>query len=879
MSNAIPRTAADIFHASLQLHEHERSVFIARCCGNNLKLLKEVKSLLAADAKAEGFLESPLCSLIARSLTPTPDPLIGQSIGQYKIEGIIGSGGMGTVYSAIQAKPHRQVAVKVLRAGTAATSTVRRFVHEAEFLSRLHHPAIAHVIEAGWHGGQTGFPYFVMEYISGSRSITKFVKDTDCSTAQRLELLIQVCEAVHHGHQHGIIHRDLKPGNILINDTGEPKIIDFGVAKATDPEVAITTICTDAGRLLGTLRYMSPEQCEGHSRGIDIRCDIYSLGVVLFELLTDELPYTITTDNPIEITRIIREQEPRKLSSVHRSLRGDLETIAYKALEKEPSRRYQSAFELAADIKRYLNSEPIAAERDRTWYVLKKTLHRHRLPVAALVITMFIISASAITLGLMYRAANAHRVRAELAQQQAQTQAEKLRRSVYFNLIALGQNAYESADSIQLNESLAKCPDDLKHWEWYFLNARADESLLTLGGHNCDGVTVASSSDGSRIASGGSLGTLRLWNARTGALLHTVEAHDSRITQVAFSPNREFIASCSADHTTQLWDSTNCKPLFLLRDPLTAVDAFAFSPDSNTIFTGNRNGLVCRWSTETGQLLHSFEAHEDGVISIAINNTGTMLATGSHMGTIRLWQIPSGLVLHSISAHADKVTAIAFDATGKRLYSGSWDQLIKVWDTADAGHLLTYPKAGDSIYSISLSPTQDLLAVAQGTAVEIYSTNECQHLRHYLGHSHTVTKVTFNSAGNTVISSSHDGSIKIWNANRGRAQYVLGSHGSVVEAAAHSPDHRRFATCGRDGNINIYSTDTGEKLTQLQSNRGWVLDLAFSTDSSKLLEHSPITCSVSTAKEVVGAFFGFYLVECVSNGADKLADLSWSVST
>ncbi|MHC4695580.1 MAG: serine/threonine protein kinase, partial [Planctomycetota bacterium] len=220
---------------------------------------------------------------------------VPERIGQFHIKNVIASGGMGKVYEAIQEHPRRTVAVKVMKQGIASRSALRRFEFESQLLARLRHPGIAQVFEAGTHDDGTGaVPYFAMEYIPNARSITAFAKDKKLGTRDRLRLFARVCDAVHHGHQKGIIHRDLKPGNILVDSNGDPKIIDFGVARGTDSDMAVTTLQTDVGQLIGTLQYMSPEQCAADPHDIDTRSDVYALGVVLYELLCDRVPYTVT---------------------------------------------------------------------------------------------------------------------------------------------------------------------------------------------------------------------------------------------------------------------------------------------------------------------------------------------------------------------------------------------------------------------------------------------------------------------------------------------------------------------------------------------------------------------------------------------------------
>ena len=321
-----------------------------------------------------------------------PDPMIGRTVGHFKIKRVIGQGGMGAVYEAMQETPRRVVALKMIRAGVTSRSAIRRFQYEVQTLARLRHPGIAQIYEAGMSDqGEGGTPWFAMEYLAGSRILTHYAEDKKLDARQRLALFARVCDAAHHGHQKGIIHRDLKPGNILVTSSGDPKIIDFGVARSTDSDMAVTTLQTDMGALIGTMQYMSPEQCDADPNDIDVRSDVYALGVVLFELLTNTPPYDISNRPIHEAARIVREDAPTKPSTIIRLLRGDIETICLKALEKDRDRRYQSAVELRQDIERYLDNEPITARRPTLTYQLKLLYRRHRAPVVLSIILVILL--------------------------------------------------------------------------------------------------------------------------------------------------------------------------------------------------------------------------------------------------------------------------------------------------------------------------------------------------------------------------------------------------------------------------------------------------------------------------------------------------------
>lgn len=375
---------SELFLGASEVAEPDRAAWLERNAGADESLKAAVRSMLAADAQP-ALIDPP--ALGQGFHAPTPNALgvenareegpLPERIGPFVVKGVLGRGGMGVVYLAEQERPHRRVAVKVLRATAVSASSLRRFELEAEVLGRLEHPGIARVYEAGTHAaGAEALPYFAMELVEGL-PITRYGAEQKLDTRARLELFAAVCDAVQHAHAKGVVHRDLKPGNILVDGSGQPKILDFGVARLTDSDIK-STMQTEVRQIVGTLPYMSPEQAGGDSRDVDTRADVYSLGVVLYELLAGKPPFDMTGRMVHEAIRVIREEEPSKLSAVSRVFRGDLETITAKALEKDRGRRYQTAADLASDVRRNLASEPITARARSARYEIERFVSRHR---------------------------------------------------------------------------------------------------------------------------------------------------------------------------------------------------------------------------------------------------------------------------------------------------------------------------------------------------------------------------------------------------------------------------------------------------------------------------------------------------------------------
>ena len=386
-----------ILREALRLSGPARETYLQSCCSGDRELRETIDALLEnQESRTIVPSDAPAPHAPERCAGAAEDGEGGaypQMIGSYEIRGVLGEGGMGTVYLAEQQNPRRLVALKVIRAGAMSVRLLQRFEHEAQILARLQHPGIAQVHEAGATViDGVRVPFIVMEYVEGL-PLMDWVRRHDLGVDAVLALLTEICQAVQHAHQKGVVHRDLKPANILVTPEGRPRILDFGVARATDADLQTATLQTDAGQLVGTVPYMSPEQINADPESLDTRSDIYTLGVILYEMLSGRLPYPVRSSRLAEAARLITEARPEPLTVDGRRLDDDLDTILGKAMEKDPERRYQSAAELGADIQRFRDSEPILARPPAMSYQLRKFVRRNRALTGA-------VAAAAVSLAL-----------------------------------------------------------------------------------------------------------------------------------------------------------------------------------------------------------------------------------------------------------------------------------------------------------------------------------------------------------------------------------------------------------------------------------------------------------------------------------------------
>jgi eukaryotic-like serine/threonine-protein kinase len=697
----------ELLHQALALEPEARARFLDEVCASSAALRVELESLLSVgDELNTGFLESP---------SPAKFGGEGEGFGaaglaagqlfeqRYQLVRRLGEGGMGQVWLAEQTAPvRRPVALKLIKAGMYDETVVHRLQAERQSLAIMDHPAIAKVFDAGLT--PQGQPYFVMEYVQGL-PITEYCDQHKLNIRERIELLIRACEGVQHAHQKAIIHRDLKPANILVVEVDGkpvPRIIDFGLAKATTSPLPDQTLYTRFGQFMGTPGYMSPEQVNPNIRDIDTRTDVYSLGVILYELLTGLQPFEVKgrQQPPLEEwLRQLREEEPRRPSSkvgadressteaaavrgtearqLVSLLRGDLDWITMKALERDRDRRYATPLELTADLRRYLLDEPVVARSASAGYRLQKFVRRHRIAAGFLgmATVLSIISSGAAVIAVRqkheaeFQAAQALQAQSRLL---TQTAAQRLNNFDVAGAQGIILEVLTNAAFAQV-----RTPTTIS----VFQDIRAaDAQIGVLSGHRDSVHSAAYSPDGTRIVTASMDKTVRIWDARTGAQLAVLSGHSDGVNSVAYSPDGKHILKASTDKTARIWDARTGTALIVLSGHGASIKSAEYSRDGTHIVTASFDKTARIWDARTGAQLAVLSGHGDAVNSAAYSPDGAHILTASDDNTARIWDARTGDQLAVLSGHGQALYNAAYSPDGTRIVSASQDQTVRIWD-------------------------------------------------------------------------------------------------------------------------------------------------------------------------------------------------------
>ena len=822
----------------------------------------------------------------------------GSQLGDVTIVRLIDEGGMGQVYEGLQGAPCRTVAVKVIRPGVFSPAAAKRFRHEAQILGRLTHPGICRIYSVGMErlpGGEV--PYFVMEYIEDALPVTSYAKQRDLSIRDRVTLFRDACQAVAHGHQKGVIHRDLKPGNILVDSTGRPKIIDFGVARTTDGDVALTTMHTDIGQLVGTLSYMAPEQFDGAADDLDVRADVYALGVVLHELLAGSLPYDIAKRPVYEVARVVKEVEPRSLSRVNARLRGDLNTIVAKCLEKDRGQRYATAADFEADLGRFLRGEPISASPPRLLESVTRLARRHRLAalatmgvVASLVVAVVGISIFALRADAarqdaiaQARVAADEREAARREKTRADAEADASRRQAYAaNLRAL-QSCLETKNNATARQLYARnlelagspLPIEMQCFWAQLDNALTvvDSQLGIICGlaYDAEGtalaVTTADERNIPNVPTTPKEQRLILGNRRD---MWMFLSRSLMCFHVGSGYQYDRLPACD-DESLQQWAARSTAAVALGIRPLGAVGPAAvalgirqtgpvgpaaialgirqtdsvqplpLSPDGRRLAVSTRDGGMHIVDQSTGTTEAVLDGEVGRVHRMAFSPDGSRLVTIDAKGHLGLWNAGSGRLLGRYDRTDAGPTSFRFSPNGSRLAVLTRDdrrQLdLIVYDTADGSRISTV----DISEWVSPAPTpldfspdgSRLVAPSDEHDLSVWDVASGASLGRLYGHAAMVSTVAFSPDGSQIASGAVNGHVRLWNSHTFALVSELIGHDGTIRALAFSPDGDALASGSADGTVRVWSRAITEPMAVLTGLRGMTAT-AFSPNGEQL---------------------------------------------
>ena len=852
----------------------------------------------------------------ARVSSESFDEQTVETIGDYRIIRRIGQGGMGVVYEAEQKSLGRRVALKVLsRRWSTSDRALARFQREAQAAARMHHTNIVPVFDVG---SDQGHVFYAMQLIEGvsldnlpddksqllcqisslsendssspqendpspGKADKEIVTGSSGSESERrrlydriAEIGVQAADGLHYAHSRGIVHRDVKPSNLMLDQSGTLWITDFGLAKVDSDSL------TRSGDLLGTLHYMSPERFRGEC---DERADIYALGLTLYELLAGQPAFQ--SSDRLRLIGLINKSEPPSLRTLDPRVPRDLETVVLKAIDKEPESRYQSAHELAVDLRRFLDDMPVAAARPSPTKRLVRWARRNKHLAGALVaIALLLTLVAAGSSVALFREAE-HRAELETANNELETANNELettnadlQRKLYAYQIQRASVAYRDDSLDVLRNLLNECPEELRDWEWDRCNwlarprqllsirgferplfTREGRFLVTAGyrggpdshaavvwdastgersGPLMSGTSnltsLALTSDGKRLATGFRSGTVTVWDFDSRREVWSERAHTEKIDGMAFNPDGTRLASVSWDQTLKVFDAATGDGLFAVGPVGHRLRCVEFSPSGERIATACYQAGTAStakvFSADDGTLLFELRGHADSTESIAFSSDGKHLLTGSEDQTIKLWDAADGTEVKTYLGHAANVGAVGFSPDGGHFASGSSDRTLRIWDVATGEQIMRY-QTGNPVAWLSFSNDGQRIATFGGTSIDVWESRGSSDV-HRLRHGTGVWDCAFSPDGRNIASCGVDGTVRIWDVATGKLLRVLHGHEAVVKSVSWHPDGDFIASAGFDQTARLWDARSGQSIATFSIPGQRLITADFSPDGGQL---------------------------------------------